>query len=148
MNTAGRIAAVAGVPGDPSTYYVGAAAGGIIKTTNAGVTFTHIFDEQDNTSIGAIAIAPSDPNVIYVGSGKGNPRNSASVGDGMYKSVDAGDRWKKIGLDRTDKIARLIVDAKNPDIVYACALGRTWGENEDRGGQERRRHRSVAGRGA
>jgi photosystem II stability/assembly factor-like uncharacterized protein len=133
VNNAGRIPALAGVPGDPSTYYIGSAAGGIIKTTNGGVTFRHIFDKQDNASIGAINVAPSDPNIIYVGTGEGNPRNSASVGDGMYKSVDAGDTWTKIGLDKTDKITRLIIDPRNPDIVYACALGREWGENEDRG---------------
>ena len=133
VNNAGRISAVAGIPGDPSTHYIGAAAGGIIKTTNGGVTYRHIFDNQDNASIGAIALAPSDPNIVYVGTGEGNPRNSASVGDGMYKSTDGGDNWTKIGLDKTDKIARLIVDPKNPDIVFVCALGREWGENEDRG---------------
>ena len=86
-NNAGRISVVAGVPGDPSTYYVAGANGGIIKTTNGGVTFTPLFDKQDIGSIGAIAIAPSDPNVIYVGTGEENPRNNASIGDGMYKSV-------------------------------------------------------------
>ncbi|MBM4195350.1 MAG: hypothetical protein FJ202_13380, partial [Gemmatimonadetes bacterium] len=133
VNNAGRIAAIAGVPGDPSTYYVGAAAGGIAKTTNGGVTFRQVFDREDNASIGDIAISRSDPNVIYVGTGEGNPRNSASVGIGMFKSVDAGDTWTRIGLEKTDKIARVIVDPRNPDVVYVCALGRTWGENEDRG---------------
>ena len=103
------------------------ANGAIIKTTNGGNTFKPIFDEQSSGSIGAIAVAPSDPNIVYVGTGEGNPRNNASVGDGMYKSIDGGEHWTHIGLEKSDKIARIIVDAKNPDIVYACGLGREWG---------------------
>jgi photosystem II stability/assembly factor-like uncharacterized protein len=132
-NNAGRISVVVGVPGDPLTYYVAGANGGIIKTTNGGTTFTSIFDEQSSGSIGAIAIAPSDPNIVYVGTGEGNPRNNASIGDGMYKSIDGGEHWTKIGLEKSDKIARLIIDSRNPDIVYACVLGREWGPSEERG---------------
>lgn len=133
VNQVGRISAVAGIPGDPLTYYVGGANGGVIRTTNGGVTFESIFDGQTSISIGAIAVAPSDRNVVYVGTGEGNPRNNASVGDGMYKSIDGGDHWTHIGLPKSDKIARLIVDGKNADIVYACALGREWGPNAERG---------------
>ncbi len=133
INNAGRISVVTGVPGDPLTYYVAGANGAIIKTTNGGTTFKPIFDEQSSGSIGAIAVAPSDPNIVYVGTGEGNPRNNASVGDGMYKSIDGGDHWTRIGLEKSDKIARIIVDAKNPDIVYACGLGREWGPSEERG---------------
>ena len=133
VNNAGRISVVTGVPGDPLTYYVAGANGGIIKTTNGGTTFTSIFDEQGSGSIGAIAVAPSDPNIVYVGTGEGNPRNNASVGDGMYKSVDGGEHWTKIGLEKSDKIARLVIDSRNPDIVYACVLGREWGPSEERG---------------
>ena len=132
-NNAGRISVVTGVPGDAMTYYVAGANGGIIKTTNGGTTFRPIFDDQPSGSIGAIAVAPSDPNTIYVGTGEGNPRNNASVGDGMYKSIDGGEHWTHIGLEKSDKIARLVIDAKNADIVYACVLGREWGANEDRG---------------
>ena len=132
-NNAGRISVVHGVPGDPGTYYVAGANGGIIKTTNAGTTFKPVFDKQSVGSIGAMAIAPSDPNIIYVGTGEGNPRNNASIGDGMYKSVDAGEHWTKIGLDKTDKIARIIVDSRNPNLVFVCGLGREWGPNEERG---------------
>ena len=132
-NNAGRVSVVVGVPGNRDVYYVAGANGGIIKTINGGTTFRPIFDAQDVGSIGAIAIAPSDPNVIYVGTGEENPRNNASVGDGMYKSVDAGEHWQHVGLEKTDKIARIVIDAKNPDLVYACALGREWGPNEDRG---------------
>ena len=132
-NNAGRISVIVGIPGDPYTYYVAGANGGIIKTTNFGTTFKPIFDKQDISSIGAIAIAPSDPNILYVGTGEGNPRNNASVGNGMYKSIDGGDHWTHIGLEKTDKIARIVIDSRNPDVVYACALGREWGPNEERG---------------
>ena len=132
-NNAGRVSVVAGVPGNRDVYYVAGANGGIIKTINGGLTFKPIFDKQPFTSIGAIAIAPSDPNIVYVGTGEENPRNNASIGDGMYKSVDAGEHWTHIGLAQSDKIARIVVDAKNPDIVYACGLGREWGPNEERG---------------
>lgn len=133
INNAGRVSVVTGVPGDPLTYYVSGANGGIIRTTNGGTTFTPIFDNQGSISIGAIAVAPSDRNVVYVGTGEGNPRNNASVGDGMYKSVDGGDHWKRIGLEKSDKIARIVIDSRNPDIVYACVLGREWGPSEERG---------------
>jgi photosystem II stability/assembly factor-like uncharacterized protein len=132
-NNAGRVSEIVGVPGDPSTFYVGGAAGGLFKTTNGGVTWKAIFDDQPNVSIGAVAIAPSDPNVLYVGTGEGNPRNSASFGEGMFKSVDGGDHWTRIGLEDTGKIARVVVDPKNPDVVYVAALGHTWGPSEQRG---------------
>ena len=130
---AGRTSVFVGLPGDVSTMYVAGAAGGIFKTTNGGLTWKALFDDQSNISIGAIAIAPSDPNVVYVGTGEGNPRNSASVGDGVYKSIDAGDHWTKLGLPDTDKIARIVVDPRNPDIAYIAALGHTWGPSEERG---------------
>ena len=130
---AGRIPAFVGLPGDIETMYVAGAVGGIFKTTNGGVTWTPIFDDQPVASIGAIAIAPSDPNVIYVGSGEGNPRNDASIGDGIYKSIDAGGHWTNVGLPDSEKIARLVIDPRNADVVYACALGREWGPNEQRG---------------
>ena len=132
-NQAGRVSVVAGIPGDPYIYYVAGANGGIIKTTNGGTTFKPIFDRENAGSIGAIAIAPSDPNIIYVGTGEENPRNNASIGVGMFKSIDAGEHWTHIGLEKSDKIARIIIDGKNPDIVYACGLGREWGPNEERG---------------
>jgi photosystem II stability/assembly factor-like uncharacterized protein len=132
-NNAGRVSVVVGVPGNRDVYYVAGANGGIIKTTNGGTTFKPIFDKQTAGSIGAIAVAPSDPNVLYVGTGEGNPRNNASIGDGMYKSVDGGEHWTHIGLEKSDKIARIVIDSRNPDVVFACALGREWGPNEERG---------------
>jgi hypothetical protein len=98
-NNAGRVSVVVGVPGNRDVYYVAGANGGIIKTTNGGVTFKPIFDRQNIGSIGAIAIAPSDPNIMYVGTGEENPRNNASIGDGMYKSIDGGEHWTHIGLE-------------------------------------------------
>jgi photosystem II stability/assembly factor-like uncharacterized protein len=130
---AGRVPAFVGLPGDPNTMYVAGAVGGIFKTSNGGVTWTPVFDDKPVTSIGAIAIAPSDPNVVYAGTGEGNPRNDASIGDGVYKSIDAGGQWVNVGLPDSEKIARLVVDPRNADVVYACALGREWGPNEERG---------------
>lgn len=129
----GRISAIAGLPGDINTWYVGAAAGGMFKTTNNGVTWKALFDAQPNVSIGDIALAPSDPSVVYVATGEGNPRNSASFGEGVFKSIDAGEHWTHTGLKDADKIARLRVDPRNPDTVYACVLGGAWGPNEERG---------------
>jgi photosystem II stability/assembly factor-like uncharacterized protein len=130
---AGRVPVFVGLPGDQNTMYVAGAVGGIFKSTNGGVTWTPIFDDQEVASIGAIAIAPSNPNVIYVGTGEGNPRNDASIGDGIYKSVDAGGHWTRLGLRDTEKVARIVVDPRDANVAYACALGREWGPNEDRG---------------
>jgi photosystem II stability/assembly factor-like uncharacterized protein len=129
----GRVPVFVGVPGDPETMYVAGAVGGIFKSANGGTTWTPIFDDKPVVSIGAVAIAPSDPNVIYAGTGEGNPRNDASIGDGVYKSIDAGSHWTNVGLPESEKIARLVVDPRNPDNVYACALGREWGPSEERG---------------
>ncbi len=129
----GRTPVFVGLPGNRKTMYVAGAVGGIFKTTNGGVSWTPIFDDQSVASIGAIAIAPSDQNVIYVGTGEGNPRNDASIGDGIYKSIDAGGHWANVGLPDSEKFARLVVDPHNAEVVYACALGREWGPNEERG---------------
>ena len=129
----GRVPVFVGLPGDANTMYVAGAVGGIFKTTNGGVTWKAIFDDQPVASIGAIAIAPSDPNVIYAGTGEGNPRNDASIGDGVYKSIDAGAHWVNVGLRDSEKIARLVVDPRDSYIVYACALGREWGPSRERG---------------
>jgi len=132
-NQAGRISVIVGVPGDPSTFYVAGANGGVFKTGNAGTTWKPIFDNQSVLSIGEIALAPSNPDVIYVGTGEENPRNNASFGDGVYRSNDGGETWTHVGLEDSDRIARIRVDSRNPDIVYACAMGHEWGPNEQRG---------------
>jgi photosystem II stability/assembly factor-like uncharacterized protein len=129
----GRALAVAGITGDPATYYFGAAAGGVWKTTDGGNQWLPIFDKEKIASIGAIAVAPSDPNVIYVGTGEACIRGDISYGDGVYKSTDAGKSWAHIGLDDTRHIGRVIIDPRNPDIVFVAALGHAYGPNADRG---------------
>jgi photosystem II stability/assembly factor-like uncharacterized protein len=132
-NTGGRVTAIEGLPGDPTTFYVGAADGGVFKTINAGTTFRPLFDGQATLSIGALAIAPSDHNVIYAGTGEGNPRNSVSFGDGVYRSTDAGETWTRLGLADTERIARIRVDPRDADVAYVAALGHEWGANDERG---------------
>ncbi len=132
-NMGGRIDDIAAVEGNPSTFFVGFATGGLWKTTNNGTTFTPVFDEQPVTSIGDIAIAPSDPNIVYVGSGEPNNRQSASFGAGVFKSTDAGQTWTNVGLKETQSIARVVVHPKDPNIVYVAAIGHLFGPSPDRG---------------
>ncbi|HEV3153773.1 MAG TPA: hypothetical protein VGZ02_08225 [Candidatus Baltobacteraceae bacterium] len=129
----GRAIAVTGVPGDPDTFYFGAVGGGIWQTQNAGRTWQPIFDAEHVASIGAIAVAPSDPRIIYVGSGEADMRSDIQQGNGMYKSTDAGKTWTHIGLDDTRQIGKVLVDPKDPDVVYVAALGHQYGPNEQRG---------------
>jgi photosystem II stability/assembly factor-like uncharacterized protein len=132
-NMGGRVTDIVGIPGDPYTFYVGAACGGIFKTTNGGTTFKPLFQDQEVLSIGAISIAPSDSNVIYVGTGEGDPRNSASFGNGVYRSTDAGETWKHLGLADTERIKRIRIHPTDPDTAWVAALGHAWGANEERG---------------
>jgi photosystem II stability/assembly factor-like uncharacterized protein len=129
----GRIAVIEAVPSQPNVVYVGAATGGVWKSTNGGVSWEPIFDEQDTASIGAIAVCPVEPSVVWVGTGEGNTRNSAGVGRGVYKSLDGGKTWKKVGLEKTEHIARIVLHPRDPDVAYVAALGTTWGENGERG---------------
>ena len=129
----GRIAAVASVPGDPRTVWAGAATGGLWKSTDGGVTFAPVFDEQDCAAVGAIAIDPTTPEVVWVGTGEGNPRNSASVGRGVYRTRDGGRTWQKLGLEKTERIHRILLHPRDPDTAYVAAMGAMWGENPDRG---------------
>lgn len=132
-NMGGRVTDIAGIPGDPATFYVAGADGGLFKTTNGGTTFTALFTDQKAYSVGAIAIAPSDKEVVWLGSGEGDPRNSIGYGNGVYRSLDGGKSWTHLGLDKTDRIKRIVVNPQNPDVACVCALGRTWGPNSDRG---------------
>ncbi|MGH9410476.1 MAG: WD40/YVTN/BNR-like repeat-containing protein, partial [Vicinamibacterales bacterium] len=129
----GRLDDIAVVDSNPSIIYLGFATGGVWKSINNGPTWTPIVDEEPVTSIGDIAIAPSDPNVVYVGTGEANNRQSASFGAGVYKSTDAGEHWTYVGLKETQSIARIVVNPKNPDIVYVAAVGHLFGPNPDRG---------------
>ncbi len=129
-----RIAAVAGVPGDPTIYYAGAASGGVWKSTDSGATFTPVFDGQRVAAIGALAVAATDPNIVWAGTGEAWViRPSDVIGDGIYKSTDAGATWTRMGLEETGRIGRVIVHPTDPNIVYACALGRTTGPQQERG---------------
>jgi photosystem II stability/assembly factor-like uncharacterized protein len=129
----GRIAAIDAVESDPDTVYVGAATGGIWKSTNGGITWKPVFDDQPVAAIGALAIDPSNPSVVWAGTGEGNVRNSASVGNGVYRSVDGGESWRHVGLDGTERIHRIVVHPRDSDTVWVAALGREWGENPERG---------------
>jgi len=128
-----RVSAVAGVARDASVYYAGAASGGIWKTTDGGVHWQPIFDDQPVQSIGALAVAPSDANVVWAGSGEAWIRSHISIGNGIYKSTDAGKTWQHMGLDSTARIARVVVHPTNPDVVYAAALGHAYGPQQQRG---------------
>jgi photosystem II stability/assembly factor-like uncharacterized protein len=129
-----RISAVAGIPGDPSTYYAGAASGGVWKSTDGGNRFVPIFDKQPAAAIGALAVAPSDPSTVWAGTGEAwMIRDSDVMGNGIYKSTDAGKTWNNVGLQETGRIGRIVVDPANPDVVFACALGRATGPQQERG---------------
>ncbi|HKG61408.1 MAG TPA: hypothetical protein VKB05_16730 [Pyrinomonadaceae bacterium] len=129
----GRVNAVSGVVGQPDTFYFGSVGGGVWKSSNAGRTWTPIFDATNVASIGAIGVAPSDASVIYVGTGEPDMRDSIAFGNGVYKSTDAGKTWKHLGLENTKQIGRIIVDPKNPNTLFVAALGNVYARNPDRG---------------
>jgi photosystem II stability/assembly factor-like uncharacterized protein len=129
----GRALAVTGVPGEPNHYYFGAVDGGVWESTNAGRTWTPIFDSQDIASIGAIAVAPSNTKTLYVGSGEADMRSDIAYGNGMYKSTDGGKTWTHIGLDDTRQIGAVVVDPRDANVVYVAALGHQYGPNAERG---------------
>ena len=128
-----RFSAVAGVPGDPLVYYAGSASGGIFKTSDGGVHWEPIFDAESVSSIGALAVTPSDPNVVWAGTGEAWIRSHISIGDGIYKSTDAGKTWTHMGLEKTGRIGRIVIDPTDPQIVLACALGTAYGPQPERG---------------
>ena len=130
----GRATAIAGIPQQPYSFYMGATGGGVWKTDDAGTTWKNVSDGHIKAgSIGAIAVAPSDPNIVYVGTGSACPRGNISAGIGMYKSTDAGKSWKHIGLPEAGQIAKVEIHPENPDRVYAAVLGQIFGPNKERG---------------
>ncbi len=129
----GRASDIEGVPGDPRIVYAAAASGGVWKTTDGGVKWHPIFDEQPVASIGDIALEPGNPEVLYVGTGEANLRNSVSFGNGVYKSTDGGESWTHLGLADTRHISRIVIDPREPKRVYVGALGHAFGPNEERG---------------
>jgi photosystem II stability/assembly factor-like uncharacterized protein len=130
---AGRTVGATGVPGQPNLYYIGVNNGGVWKSSDYGRTWVPIFDDQPTGSIGALAVAPSNPDIIYVGSGEGLQRPDLSVGDGMFKSTDAGKTWKHVGLSDAQQIGQVIVDPRDPNRVFVAVLGHPYGPNEERG---------------
>jgi len=129
----GRTRALCGVPGQPNVFYIGAVNGGVWKSTDYGRTWSPIFDSQPTQSIGAIAVAPSDPNIVYVASGEGLARPDLSVGNGIYKSTDAGKTWTHLGLRSGQQIAGLAVDPRDSNRLLAAVLGHPYGPNDERG---------------
>ena len=132
-NMGGRINDFAVVEADPNIVFAATASAGVWRTTNNGVTWEPVFDEQPVSSIGDIAVAPSDPSIVWVGSGESNNRQSSSWGNGVYKSTDGGDSWTNVGLEDTLHIGRIVIHPTNPEVVYVAATGHLWGPNDDRG---------------
>jgi photosystem II stability/assembly factor-like uncharacterized protein len=128
-----RTISVAGIEGDETTYYVGAATGGIWKTEDAGLSWKPVFDDQPVHAIGSLAVSASDPAVVYAGTGETFIRSNVSIGNGVWKSTDAGATWKHTGLEGTGRIGRMIVHPQNPDVVYAAALGHAYSPAQERG---------------
>ncbi|MDE2482923.1 MAG: glycoside hydrolase [bacterium] len=129
----GRTKAVAGVPSMPYRFYIGAVNGGVWRTDNAGLTWTSLFDNEPTQSIGSLAVAPSDPNVVYAGSGEGLQRPDLSVGNGIYRSDDAGSTWTHLGLHDGEQIPQIAVDPKDPNRLFVAVLGHPYGPNPERG---------------
>lgn len=131
--TSGRVADIAVNPNNFSEWYIAVASGNVWKTTNAGVTFTPIFDSQGSYSIGCVAIDPNNTNVVWVGTGENNSQRSVSYGDGVYKSIDGGLTWKNMGLKNSEHIAKIVIHPRNSNIVYVASQGPLWGSGGDRG---------------
>ncbi len=129
----GRTAAVDAVIANPNIIYIGTATGGVWKSTNGGLNWKPIFDDQPVAAIGAVAIFQPNPDIVWIGAGEGNPRNSVSVGNGMYRSLDAGRTWTHIGLDESERIHRILLHPSDPNTATVCAMGKAWGEHEQRG---------------
>jgi photosystem II stability/assembly factor-like uncharacterized protein len=129
----GRVASIDVVQSNTNVIYVGAATGGVWKSTDGGFNFKPLFDDQPVHAVGAVAVNQSSPEIVWVGTGEGNPRNSASVGKGVYKSMDGGETWQHLGLEKTERIHRIVLHPTNPNVAWAAALGQEWGWNPDRG---------------
>jgi photosystem II stability/assembly factor-like uncharacterized protein len=128
-----RVSAVVGIPGDPNTYYFGAASGGVFKTEDGGIHWEPVFDDQPAQSIGALAIDPTNPNVVWAGTGEAHIRSNVSIGNGVYKTTDGGETWRHVGLEASGRISRIVVHPRNPDVVFVGALGHLYGPQEERG---------------
>ena len=132
-NMGGRIDQFAVVESKPGTIYVATASGGLLRTINSGTTWEPLFDNQKTTTIGSVAVAPTNPDLLWVGTGEANNRQSSSWGDGVYKSTDAGKTWQNMGLPESSAIGQVLIDPRNPDVVYVAAVGHLWKANKERG---------------
>ncbi len=132
-NMGGRVMGIAVYERDPRIFYVASASGGLFKTENNGISFRPVFEREGSISLGAVAVCATDPNIVWVGTGENSSRNSVAWGDGVYKSLDGGKTWASMGLKETMHIGRIVIDPKNPNVVYVGALGRLWGTNPERG---------------
>jgi photosystem II stability/assembly factor-like uncharacterized protein len=129
----GRVSDVEVVLSDRSVIYVGAATGGLFKSSDGGITWDPIFDDQPVLGIGAVAVFQSNPDIVWAGTGEGNPRNSAGVGQGLFKSIDGGHTWARVGFERSERIHRLITHPTDPDLVYVGVMGPAWSDGDERG---------------
>ncbi|MEO0734895.1 MAG: hypothetical protein AAFZ52_18805, partial [Bacteroidota bacterium] len=129
----GRVTAIDVHPQNKDLIYVGTASGGLWRSTNQGISFEPIFDDQKHLSIGSVAVSDANPNIVWAGTGEGNPRNSANYGGGIYKSLDGGATWRLMGLKKTKAIHRIIPHPTDPDVCYAGVLGNMWAPNKERG---------------
>src|SRR5215472_7101148 len=129
----GRTVGAAGIPDQPTVFYIGVNNGGVWKTDDYGRSWMPIFDDQPTGSIGTLAVAPSNPDIVYVGSGEGLQRPDLSTGDGVYKSTDAGKTWRHLGLRDGQQIGAIIVDPRDPNRLFVAVLGHPYGPNAERG---------------
>src|ERR1700723_492903 len=131
----GRISAIVGAkdPSGPTIFCGGAASGGFWKGEDGGTSYKPVFDDQPVQSIGSLALDPSHPSILWAGTGEAWARNSGSIGDGIYRSTDGGDTWQNMGLPQSERIAKILIDPKNANVVYACVAGKLWSDSPDRG---------------
>mgnify|MGYP001797064729 FL=1 len=132
-NMSGRITSIDVVDNDTKTIYVGAASGGVWKSENGGTAWRSIFDDAPTQNVGAVAVQPDNPSVVWVGTGEGNPRNSMNLGQGLFRSQDAGKTWKLVGLEKTKTIHRILIDPTDGNVVYVGVMGDPFSPNEYRG---------------
>ncbi len=128
-----RATCVAGIPGNDQVYIVGAATGGVWKTTDGGISWRPVFDKENVHAIGAVAIAPSDPRVVYVGTGESSIRSNISIGNGIYKSTDGGETWSMVGIENSGRVSRILIHPSNPDVAWVGALGHAYAPQKERG---------------
>ncbi|MDH3224532.1 MAG: hypothetical protein OEO23_12515, partial [Gemmatimonadota bacterium] len=129
----GRVSDVEVVLSDRSIVYVGGSTGGLFKSDDGGLEWDPVFDDQPALGIGAVSVFQANPDVVWVGTGEGNPRNSAGVGRGLFKSIDGGSTWRRVGLERSERIHRILTHPTDPNIVYVGAMGPAWSDGDERG---------------